>query len=225
MEQNIALALAQNLEPLLLKKVHASGPVITLSREYGCQANALAEQLQSALKQKNQSWRYLSKESLKTAGKQLLEEASALGVSIDSHQENTLEQMLNSLENPHSPEYSRYHRRTQDIIASFAKEGWAIIVGRAGVVLSQENPQALHIRLVAPIEWRAQMLHERRNIDVDDAQGMAFGRDHQRQRFLAQIHGDEVKSSHYDLILNRKTLSSEEILEIILNTLEIKKLL
>lgn len=223
MNTSLSHSLAQNLEPLIMKKVAKSGPVITISREYGCQANALAQALQDILYQKAPNWRYLSKENLQSAAEELLEQSEKTG-ALSPPDENTLKQLLGSLSNPYDPGNARYHRRVKDIVASFAKEGWSIIVGRCGAALSQENPKALHIKLVAPLEWRAQSMSERRNIDPDNAKALAYGLDHQRERYITQIQGSKAHISDYDLILNRKTLSEEQMIALVLKAAELKGL-
>ncbi|MDA3780113.1 MAG: cytidylate kinase family protein, partial [Bacteroidales bacterium] len=92
---------------------------------------------------------------------------------------------------------------------SFGKEGNAIIVGRCGATITREIQKSLHIRLIAPIEWRVAGIKERHEISYYEAEKLAIDNDKRRAKLRDDFAGKKINDYDYDLILNAKTLSIE----------------
>ncbi|MHC4712176.1 MAG: cytidylate kinase-like family protein [Planctomycetota bacterium] len=90
---------------------------------------------------------------------------------------------------PPDPEKLVEHFR--DIIKKCAGEGNAVIVGRGSQCILREAPGVIHIRTVAPLDWRVQnMLRDNPDLEEDDARALAERNDCWRKNYI---------SAHYDV--------------------------
>lgn len=156
-------------------KLKDPGPVITISREYGCPAKMIAEQLADVLTRKmaargrNVKWRWISKEILTESARQLNLEPDNIKYVFNYEQRSVIDDILQS----HSQKYYKSDRKIRNTIANvirnIACDGHAIIVGRGGVAITKDIVRSLHINLEAPMEWRALRISEKNGVSFEDA--------------------------------------------------------
>ena len=117
--------------------------LITISREYDAGGRAVAAQLSCAL-----GWELLDHE--------LLHRAAQLEHLPDAELEALDEQAI-SLADPFRlhPPHQRYIHGLSEAARQAAAQGNVILVGRGSRQLVGETPEAFHLRLVAPRDWRA----------------------------------------------------------------------
>ena len=88
-------------EPYLAsrKASSRSGPVITISRQFGCLANDFVEKLQKALHKhnKHQNWEKINKEILETSAKELNLDPKKIKYVFDSEQRTTMNEIMESM--------------------------------------------------------------------------------------------------------------------------------
>ena len=204
---------------------HHVGPVVTISREFGCGANDLTAKLMKVLISRNKEWKHVNKEILEETARELHTQPDKIKHVFNPHDKNVLSDMLTGLSHAHAVSDARVHKVVSEVIASFAHKGKVIIVGRGGVAITRTIPNSLHIKLMAPIEWRAQGISERRKITMDKARELALDFDHRRDLFINHLLDKKEDNSIYDLILNRMSLSDEELIGIILYAMEKKNLI
>ena len=207
------------------------GPVITISREYGCPAKLVAEKLNEiintklALKGLKVKWKWISKEILSEAAQELSMQPEEISYVFDYEQKGILDDILSS----HSRKYYKSDRQIRQTIAnvirSFAIQGNAIIVGRGGVVIAKDIPLSLHINLEAPLEWRAVRTAAKYQLSLEQARKTAIETDKKRREFREYFAGKGTDYTRFDLTINCMTLSVEEISQLILKTAEIRKLI
>jgi cytidylate kinase len=207
------------------------GPVITISREYGCPAKIVAEKLNDLINTKLSSrgskerWKWISKEILSEAAQELSMQPEEISYVFDYEQKGILDDILSS----HSRKYYKSDRKIRqtvaNVIRSFAVQGNVIIVGRGGVVIAKDIPLSLHINLEAPLEWRAVRTAAKYQLSLEQARKTAIETDKKRQEFREYFAGKGSDYTRFDLSINCMTLSVDEISQLILKTAEIRKLI
>ncbi len=207
-----------------------SGPVITISRDYGCRANEVAQELiqhlnaRMSVRKKPHPWKVLNNEFLKEAAKNLNLPAYKLEHVLNPHHKSLLEDFLAS----YSREYVADHkilRSIKELVNSYAESGNLIIVGRAGVAVTRNLPWSLHIKLEAPLAWRVEYLKTSKNITLEEAQGIAHQIDQRRKLFISQMRKEPYDEALFDVIYNRATLGTDAIVKSLLQLLKWKEII
>ena len=93
------------------------------------------------------------------------------------------------------------------------KEGHIILVGRAGVVLAREIPNALHIRLVAPFYWSVENVMKKKSMDMERAEEYIINTDEKRFNLIQSFLDKKPLNLDYlfDATLNRSSFTIPEI--------------
>ena len=92
--------------------------------------------------------------------------------------------------------------------------GRCIIVGRGGSLLTRHLPGGIHVRLIAPEEFRLKGLVDRLGWTEEDARKELHERDSHRIGFFQKyLHRDSNDPENYDLVLNASRLSRDEMCE------------
>jgi cytidylate kinase len=98
----------------------------------------------------------------------------------------------------------------RQVIEVLAAEGNVVIIGRAGQALLKGRPDILHVRIVAPVELRAQRVSERFNVSIEAALAQVEASDRSRSRYVKRFyHIRWDDPMHYDLVINTAKLTSE----------------
>ncbi len=207
------------------------GPVVTIARELGCPSKVLATSLTDKLNNldykfsKKAPWRWISKEILEESAKSLGVELAEIQYVFEYKTHGILEDLLLS----HSKKFYKSDRKIRDTVAkvirNFADEGNAIIVGRGGIAITRDIPKSLHIKLEAPLEWRALRTSEKHNITIEQAKKYCTEIDKKREEFRNYFQGKGNDYTRFDMSFNCMTVDSEEIAAIIVETMKIRKIL
>jgi len=207
------------------------GPVVTIARDLGCPSKILASRLIEKLNtldykfSKKIPWKWISKEILEESAKDLGVELAEIQYVFDYKTHGVLEDLLLS----HSKKFYKSDRKIRDTVAkvirNFAEEGNAIIVGRGGVAITRDIPKSLHIKLEAPLEWRALRTSEKHNITIEQAKKYCIEIDKKREDFRNYFQGKGNDYTRFDLSFNCMTIDSEEIASIIVEAMKIRKIL
>lgn len=213
-----------------LEKTKEPGPVITISREYGCPAKRIAQKLTEELtrkmfvKGKDVEWRYITKEIMSESAKELELEPAKIRYVFKYEQKGLLDDILIS----HSTKYYKSDRRIRNTIARVIRnigcEGNVVIVGRGGVAITHDIPKSLHIHLEAPLEWRALRTSAKLDLPIEEAEQYALDIDRKRKQFREFFEGKNTDYTRFDLCFNCMTLSIDEIVKIIIRAAEIRNL-
>jgi cytidylate kinase len=198
------------------------GPVVTISREAGCSGNDIAQgllkRLEEILRDRNKKsrWKVINKEIISEAARELETHPSKIEHIFKGKEGDLLEDMILSMSTKYHKSDWRIRKSIREVIRFQAAQGHVIIVGRAGVVITQEHPQALHIKLQAPLEWRTKMISNKHGIPVEKAREYVEEVDRSRQKLLQDFRCKPSECEFFDVILNCKTFSQEEIVKIII---------
>jgi cytidylate kinase len=112
-----------------------------------------------------------------------------------------------------------------EVIRNIAKSGNVIIVGRGGIAFAKDNPDSIHIKLTAPIEWRVERISRVYKKTLPDALKYVLEIDKERKYLIDSFMGYDTDLSIFDIVFNRKTMTEEEIVSIILNIVESRKMI
>ena len=197
------------------------GPVITISREYGCAGRRIARKLTETLTAKNKSlgnsreWRWISKEIIEESAREL-KLSPSLMQDLSEYKERTFFENLALF---FSDEYYPSDVKIKNTIAKFiynaAVEGNVVVVGRAGEAITKNFTNSLHIKLMAPLDWRANMVADSEGMTLQEARRTAQEMDHRRASFRNYFEKERPDIDYFDLFFNCSTLSEEEIVETI----------
>ena len=162
-------------DPLLNLKPSAFGPVITISRQTGCDAQGIAFELCAELNQrklpgeKHNEWRYVSKEILQQSAEELNLDPQFLHHVIADKNRGIMDQIVEAFSSHSHKSDQKILKTIQDVIHQFAYKGNAIIIGRGGAGICADIKRSVHIRLEAPIEWRIGAFADKFNYSRDFA--------------------------------------------------------
>jgi cytidylate kinase len=216
------------LEPEMYKSKNDL-PFITLSREYGCPAKEIAQLLVQKMNESelNKSmphpWKLISKEILESTSIELTVDKRRIEKIYNGENRTTIDEILSSFTEKYYKSDKKIQNTLKAIITDFAKMGNVVIVGRAGVCVTNHFKNGIHIRLNAPIEWRSQRLLDLKYCDnKNDAMKMANAYDTKRSELLKIMSNNTFDESCFDLTYNCQTFSVEEIVDSILFHLKMK---
>ena len=209
-----------------IEEPHVQKPFITISREFGCQANLLAEFINKELLKRGHDWQKVNKEILNNAGSELKMQPDKIIRVLSDEKRGILDETLDSLSAKYYKSDRSIRRTISDVVTTFAKQGHVVIIGRGGASITQGMPNALHIRLAAPSSWRVQSIMERNKINREDAIKLIASMDHKRFK----LQRDYIKGVHdfeslFDIKFNCSRLSFEEITQIIIKLMENREMI
>ena len=193
------------------------GPVITISREYGCYGSEIGDLLEKKLNQKKQPnntsscWVFVSHQVLCDAAKTLDVEPSEITHIFGAEEKSILGDLVSIFSSDKYISDTQIKRTIAQVVRSYAEQGNAIIVGRAGCIIAKHIKKSLHVKLTAPFNWRVNTIKKRFGISQVDAIDKVKETDKRRETFMEFFRGNKPDSELFDLVLNRSTLSTEEI--------------
>ena len=107
---------------------------------------------------------------------------------------------------------------TERVVADLAAQGEVVLVGRAAPAVLATHPNALHVKVVAPVAYRAARLAERDGIDLKQAETQIQDVDGNRGRYHKRYYGrDWDDPANYDLVVNTGRLGIEGAVDVILD--------
>jgi len=179
----------------------STGPTITISREFGCEAYPTAERLQELLEQKTgEKWVVMDKRLLEEVARNhnLSEELlQGLGEKL-----RFVEEMMATF-TPRWKTEKDYYRLLCRQIVSLAHKGNVIIVGRGSAFITQSMKNCHHFRLFASPEFKARSIAQRLGISVEEAGDMVTRKQQQRDKFIRDFLDRDARDlSVYHLAFN-----------------------
>ena len=196
---------------------HDLGPVITISREYGCYGSEIADLLTKKINAKidleSDQWVFVSHQVLHDASKALDVNPEEITHIFGAEQKSFFDDMFSLLSSDRYLSDMQIKRILAQVVRSYSEQGKTIIVGRAGCVVAKHITKSIHIRIIAPFNWRVNQVKMRFDISTNAATAKVKETDKRRETFMKFYRGNKPDSELFDLIVNRSTLSSEEIVD------------
>jgi hypothetical protein len=104
----------------------------------------------------------------------------------------------------------------KETIRKLARSGNVILVGRGAAIIGAGLPRVLHVRLVAPFQFRAKNFAQSQSVTNEEAERMVRAEDTARRRYVrAYLNADVTDALHYDLVINTGNKSLERVARII----------
>jgi len=204
------------------------GPVITISREYGCHGKRIAEKLAELLTTKSRmsgeckEWRWISKEILEESAKELKLSSTLVKKLSDYKHSSFFKDLALFFSEDFYPGDAKIKNTIAKYIHDEAEQGYVIVVGRAGEAITKNMNRSFHIKLEAPIDWRAEVVAEEENMSFAEAKKECVEQDKRRAQFRDYFERGKKDIDFFDAILNCKALTDEEILELLIIISEIR---
>lgn len=221
MDNNILFKYFENRYQEASKKLNQPkkfGPVITISRQSGCEAKKIAAVLATELNAQNPNvqWKVVDKEILEKSAKELNLSTSKIEHFYKGKEKSTFIDMFVSFSKSHVNDV-KIKNTIKEVITSLCKQGHIILVGRAGAVILQDKPNVLNIRLTAPFFWRIDTIIKNRKSSLEEAEEWAIETDENRHKlfylFLDKQPG--TLDFLFDATLNRKNLNIHNCVQVI----------
>lgn len=203
----------------------ASFPFVTISRETGCHSIPIAKKLKEKLKIiSDNDWEIMSKEIVEEAAKNLkLDNLLVKGIFESEYRSHMME-ILRAFDNKYYKSDNRIRKTMREMIENYARKGHIIIVGRAGAIITRNMPGGLHLRLIAPIDWRVKSIQEQLGLSRHAAIEYVNHSDEKRAKLLFDFSKKKICDLHFDMILNNESLSDDEIVEITYSLMKRRKM-
>ncbi|MDZ7718004.1 MAG: cytidylate kinase-like family protein [Balneolaceae bacterium] len=190
-------------------------PVITISREFGARGAALALLMGEGI-----GFKVWDRDILQTIAKKLGSSEKYLE-SLDENRRILIEDVVVGLMKNVNTNVN-YLRTLTRLIRTIEYHGNAIIVGRGANYICRD-PHSFHVRIVSPIEKRAEGYSSRQGITKAEAFSIINKTDAERAEFVRYYFKNEIsKASDYDLVLNSGIFSLQEMMKIIVEAYEQK---
>jgi cytidylate kinase len=208
-----------------------TGPFISISRDFGCMANPVAEYLAKELTRRyknkgiKREWKWLNKKILEESARALEVSPSKIKYIFQSQRKTMIDEIVSAMSTRYYKSDNKIRKTIISVIRSIAKAGDVIIVGRGGVAFGKDNPNSLHIKLTAPIEWRVQRISTNYNKTDSDALMYLLEVDQERKYLIDNFMGFETDISIFDMVYNRKMMSRDEIVSNILHIVDSRKMI
>lgn len=201
-------------------------PFITISREFGCQANLLATMLKQELDKRGKPWRIMNKEIIQNAARELHMDSNIISRISDAFDRTTIDEVIHALSSKYYKSDRKIRQTVASVVLNTAKSGRAIIVGRGGAAVTRELQPAIHIHMIAPIEWRLSSLMERHGLKREETLKQLTETDHKRYKLIRDsLKGLESIENLYDLTIDCHLVTHQEMVELILQLASLRKMI
>jgi cytidylate kinase len=208
------------------KEMFCEGPVVTISRECGCTAINIANSLAAKLSAKTgKRWNVLTKEILERSAKELNLDPAKIEYVFNSKEKSTWDEILAALSSKYYQSDKKIKKTIAEVVQSFACKGNCIIIGRGGVVLTNDIERSFHVKLQAPLEWRAAQLQKIYKRDIKEMLEYADEIDKKREILRNYFNKESLPNTVFDVIYNSKNLSEDHIVDSCLHLMERKGVL
>jgi cytidylate kinase len=108
-------------------------------------------------------------------------------------------------------------RVTELVVEEAAAEGRVVLVGRAAPAVLARERDAIHVKVVAPREWRILAVSERLGLQPSEAATLTDDTDRARARYHRQhYHRDWHDPANYHLVLNPAALGVDGAAELVI---------
>jgi len=109
-----------------------------------------------------------------------------------------------------------YVRMVGMVILNMAKESNVLIIGRASQVLLRDDPEALHIQIVAPLERRVEKLMRIEGLTQREATQRILASDRARADYLRRYYGvNWLDPQLYDIVINTGRISIQTAVQLV----------
>jgi cytidylate kinase len=189
-------------------------PTITISREFGCEAFPVGEELvKLAEKMTGEPWILVDKSLLDAVAKE--HNISDHVIRSLGKKPRWLDEMFATL-SPHWKSDPDYYRLLCEQIVSIATTGNAVIVGLGAAIITKTMKNCFHFRLIAPHEFKLRSIARRMGITKLDAELLVMEQQKERDRIIHKLlDANEHDPLYYHALFNNAKIKSHRIAKVI----------
>jgi cytidylate kinase len=204
-------------EDLHEKKKTKPGPVITISRQVGCNGVKLAKKIADRLNEHPafSTWKVLSKEIFYESARELDIDPEEVRRIFKQDESYALNDIIKSIGTRRFKSEKKITRTVREIIHSFAVDGYCIIVGRAAHIIASDIKNALHVRFYAPLEYRIKTIIENNRLNREEAFEFIDKVEKERIAFRNAIGRVNEEIDLFDIFINRASFNDEDTIYLI----------
>jgi cytidylate kinase len=204
-------------EDLHEKKQSSPGPVITISRQVGCNGVKLATKIADKLNEHPafSTWKVLSKEIFYESARELDMEPERIRRIFKQDESYMMNDIINAIGARRFKSERRITKTVKEIIHSFAVDGYCIIVGRAAHFIAADIKNALHVKLHAPLEYRIKTIMENNRLNREEAIYFIKKVEKERIAFRNAIGEVSMETDLFDIFINRASFNDEDTIYLI----------
>ncbi len=201
----------------LENKSNLGGPLITISREAGCDAVGLAEQIATRLnsRQNKTKWKVISKEIYQETAEELQMDTKEVFNVLHKSEKFAFEKVLKAFSDKHYVSDVKIEKTIREVILHNAFDGHCIMVGRAVNIIAKDIKKALHLRLVAPPDYRVISIMENNHLNKEEAIEYLQKVDEERKAHIKTLLKDNPQCKLFNLTFDRSVFTNDEMVDII----------
>jgi cytidylate kinase len=185
---------------------------VTISRQAGCGAALIADELAQFLQQQapfdGVKWTVFDRELME----RVLAEHDLprhLAKFLPEDRMSRIEDALAEIFHVH-PSINTIIKQTAETLRHLAQLGSAIIIGRAGNIVTARLPHVLHVRLVAPLADRIERICRDEHKTPEEARRFCLAEEEARMRYVkSYFHEDINNPLLYHLVINTSHVDCE----------------
>ena len=220
-EQKDAVDLPELKSKPAVEKKHR--PFITLSREYGSGAYEIGEKIIMLINEKyhpTPEWAAYDKKLLDTIADDL-GISETLAESLTSNTKQKLSDFIQTSFSKFPPQVAVY-RKLAETVRRLAINGHVVIVGRASNMITRDMDKGFHVRIVAPVHYRAGRISSWKNIPMKEAEQIVTDKNKERDSFIKEfVKFDNTNALNYHLTVNLGQLSIDEAAAVIVDSMKV----
>ena len=190
-------------------------PCFTITREFGCQAYPLAEELIKRLNARTAGNPWV------IVGREILDKvAEVSGYTVEQIEKSqdtpsSLKAIFSMFLDSSRAEETEVFTHMRSVIRSFAQRGHCVLVGRGSVMAVQGLPNCINLRLVASPEFRIQKIMKAQNLSEKEAMEYIALHQQQRDDFIRRFAAGNVANPLlYHLVVNNAHMDIIKIAEL-----------
>jgi cytidylate kinase len=210
---------------ILGKPSAEDGPVITISRQTGCDARQVAANIVDNLNKRDgvTKWRWIDKDIIYAIAKELNTNTQRVENFYKGIELSNMSEMIMAFSGGFVSDL-RVKKAIKDVVLSICKEGHIVIVGRGGVSIASGIEASLHVRLIAPFYWRVENVMKKNKVDIEAAEEYVVDTDEKRFNLITTFLEKKSLNIDYlfDITLNRQSLGINETADLIVSTYDKK---
>lgn len=212
-------------ESVMNKPPSEDGPVITISRQTGCDARQVAENVVDNLNRRYgiTKWKWIDKDIIYKIAEELNTDSQRVENFYKGIELSNVSEMIMAFSGNFVSDL-RVKKAIKDVVLAMCKEGYLVLVGRGGVSIAHYIADSLHIRLVAPFYWRVENVMKKKNIDIEAAEKFVVDSDEKRFNLIQTFLDKKPLNIDYlfDATFNRSSFTIQETAEFITSMYEKK---
>ncbi len=212
-------------ESVLKSPSSDDGPVITISRQTGCDAREVAANIVDNLNLRygTTKWKWVDKDIIYAIAKDLNIDTQRIENYYEGIKLSNLSEMIMAFSGGFVSDL-RVKKAIKDVVLSICKEGHIVLVGRGGVSIAHDIKDALHVRFVAPFYWRVDNVMKKRNMGIEAAEKYVIDTDEKRYDLIQTFLDKKAQNIEtlFDVTINRISFTVSETAELIISMYEKK---